>query len=58
MQTTPTLPPMPTLPAPVQEPTVPDLEQQRREQAIRRIRAKNAFKIPWWRSWSSMSGLW
>jgi uncharacterized protein with PQ loop repeat len=30
---------------PVQEPPVPDQEQERREQAIKRIRDKNVFKV-------------
>lgn len=42
MQTTPT---MPTPILSVQEPVGPDDEQRRREQAIKRIREKNAFKI-------------
>lgn len=42
MQSTPT---MPTMRPPVQEPVAPALEQQRREQAIKRIRDKNAFKF-------------
>jgi hypothetical protein len=45
MQTTPTVPPMTTTRPPVHEPPVPHLEQQHREQAIKRIRDKNVFKI-------------
>ncbi|HEX6817982.1 MAG TPA: 2TM domain-containing protein [Ktedonobacterales bacterium] len=42
MQTTPTLPTTPS----TQGPVTPDLEQQqRREQATKRIRDKNAFKL-------------
>lgn len=42
MHTTPSLPPVrPSVP----EPVAPNLEQQRREQAIKRIRDKNAFKL-------------
>jgi hypothetical protein len=36
---------MPTVRPPAQEPVALDLEQQRREQAIQRIRDKNVFKI-------------
>jgi hypothetical protein len=36
---------MPPLSPPPQEPVAPDLEQQRREQAIQRIRDKRAFMI-------------
>lgn len=36
---------MTTMRPPVQEPSVPDPEQQRREQAIKRIRDKNAFVL-------------
>jgi hypothetical protein len=45
MQTTPTVPSMTTMRPPVQAPPIPDPEQQRREQAIKRIRDKNAFML-------------
>src|SRR5215470_139154 len=45
MQSTPTTPPIPTMSPPQPDLVVTDLEQQRREQAIQRIRDKRAFMI-------------